>query len=134
MKKFFLLALVSFVFFACGGSAENEGGKVVSDDATVYVYYFHGKQRCMTCNAVENVVKETVETYFGANDNVVFLPLLSDERANSTLVERYNVSWNGLIVSKGEDFSDITGEAFANAVNNSEVLVELLINEINNRL
>ena len=134
MKKFFLLALVSFVFFSCGSSAENEGDKVVSDDTTIYVYYFHGKQRCMTCNAVEKVVQETVETFFSSNENVVFLPLLSDDRANSSLVEKFDVSWNGLIVSKGDDFTDITGEAFANAVNNSEVLVGLLIKEINNRL
>lgn len=143
MRNVLLIMLSLFLVTACGNGgqkkAQNTGAATetkaeVADANTVYVYYFHGKQRCMTCNTVEKVAKEAIAANYGSNTNVKFLVLPTDDKANEALVEKYEISWNGLIVAKGENSINITEQAFANAVNNPDVLVELIKTEVNNRL
>lgn len=64
MKQILLLAAITLIALTSCGSRGNkktsENTKVettaqVSNPSTVYVYYFHGKQRCKTCIAVGNV-------------------------------------------------------------------------------
>lgn len=137
MKNVLFIMLSLFVVTACGESgakkAPNSGNETeatVADANTVYVYYFHGKQRCMTCNTVEKVAKEAIETNFTSNTIVKFLVLPTYERTNEALVEKYEVSWNGLIIAKGDNSVNITEKAFANAVKNPEVLVDLIKQEV----
>ncbi len=144
MKNVLLIAFSLLMLTSCGGcggqkKAQNTGEATetktaVADANTVYVYYFHGKQRCMTCNTVEKVAKEAIAANYGSNTNVKFLVLPTDDKANEALVEKYEISWNGLIVAKGDNSINITEQAFANAVNNPDVLVELIKSEVNNRL
>ncbi len=142
MKHLIILSLAVLSLTACG----NRNNKKVADNAatettvqavnssTVYVYYFHGKQRCKTCIAVGNVTKETVETAYSNNANVKFSEILTTEKEYENLFEKYEVSWNALIIAKGDDFVDITEQAFATAVSNPESLTNLIKNEVNKRL
>lgn len=147
MKNVLLIVLSLFLVVACGNGApkknQRAGSSVVTkgtDEAkateanTVYVYYFHGKQRCMTCNTVEKVARQAVEANFGSNSQVQFRALPTHEKANAALVERYEISWNGLIIDKGGNKVNITEQAFANAVNHPDVLIELIKREVNKRL
>lgn len=141
MKKNILMAFIAFVLLAsCGGSGtktteRNKGASSEVVDANlVNVYYFHGKQRCKTCIAVGNVTKETVETAYSNNANVKFSEILTTEKEYENLFEKYEVSWNALIIAKGDDFVDITEQAFATAVSNPESLTNLIKNEVNKRL
>lgn len=141
MKNVLLIMLSLLLVTACGDGgakkAPNSGNETeasVADANTVYVYYFHGKQRCMTCNTVEKVAKEAIESNYASNANVKFLVLPTYEKPNETLVEKYEILWNGLIIAKGDNFVNITEQAFANAVNNPEVLVDLIKQEVGSRL
>ncbi|MDL2230893.1 nitrophenyl compound nitroreductase subunit ArsF family protein [Bacteroidales bacterium OttesenSCG-928-L19] len=138
MKKVILMAFVAIVLASCGGNGKtaNEGSKnaSVEDANLVNVYYFHGKQRCKTCIAVGNVTKETVETAYANNSNVKFAEILTTEKEYENLFEKYEVSWNALIIAKGDDFVDITEQAFATAVNNPESLTNLIKDEVNKRI
>ncbi|MBP6064694.1 MAG: hypothetical protein KA519_03705 [Bacteroides sp.] len=142
MKKILWIVLSLLLVTACGNGGQkkvqptSEATETKMEDAnTVYVYYFHGKQRCMTCNAVEKVVKEAIEANYASNAKVKFMPLSTDDKANEALVEKYEISWNGLIIDKGGNNSiNITEQAFANAVNNPDVLIELLKSEVADRL
>jgi hypothetical protein len=49
-------------------------------------------------------------------------------------VEKYEISWNGLIIDKGGNVINITEQAFANAVNSPDVLADLIKSEVNKRL
>jgi hypothetical protein len=98
------------------------------------VYYFRSKQHCATCAAVTKVAKETIEKAFVGNDNVRFTEILTNEKVNEALIDKYEVTWNALIIVKGEDFVDITNQAFATAVGNPQALENLIKDEVNKRL
>lgn len=140
MKHVLLIMLSLLLVTACNSGQKkapetgNETEITVADANTVYVYYFHGKQRCVTCNAVEKVATETIEANYASNSKLKFMVLPTYEKTNETLVEKYEISWNGLIIAKGGNSVNITEQAFANAVNNPEVLVDLIKKEVNSRL
>jgi hypothetical protein len=144
MKKSILIGLTTVTLFtACGqATGKKESKEITSTETTVQsaeasavnVYYFHGKQRCKTCVAVEKVTKETIEKAYADNKNVRFVEIKTDDKANIELVEKYQITWNALIIEKGNNHIDLTKEGFANAVNTPEVLAELIKKEVNARL
>lgn len=143
MKQFCAVALLVLSLSACGNSSsknkstENTTTSVAVqaiNPSTVYVYYFHGKQRCKTCMEVEKVAKQTIEDTYANNSNVKFIEVNTSDKQNNALVEKYEVSWNALIIAKGNSSIDITEQAFANAVNKPEVMVDLIKNEVNKKL
>lgn len=144
MKQLLILSLAVLSLTACGNrnnkkTAENAGTETVTtvqtaDPSTVYVYYFHGKQRCKTCIAVGDVSEKSVKDLYANNPNVKFVEVLTHEEQNAPLVEKYEVTWNALIIAKGDDSNEITKYAFANAVNSPDVLTELIKTEVDKRL
>lgn len=136
MKKTLLIMFTLLIIAACGssGSQKEEKSTTVADANNVYLYYFHGKQRCKTCIAVENVVREVVDSIYKNEPKVQFKVLLTDEPANQALVEKYQISWNSLIIAKGEDSANLTEEAFANAISKPNLLVDLIQKEVDSRL
>lgn len=133
MKTFIISVFTVFILISCGGKNSQKTVEQ-ADDSTVYVYYFHGKQRCKTCIAVEDVTKQTITNEYNGNDKVQFVEVKTDEAVNASLVEKYQVTWNALIIAKGEDHIDITNDAFATAVESSEILAEHIKTEVNKRL
>ena len=142
MKKCFLIGLMVLAVLTVWGQEKSKKAssstksevKQASASTVVNVYYFHGKQRCKTCMAVENVTKETIAKAYGGNKNVKFIEVKTEDKANAPLVEKYKVTWNALIIEKGKDYIDLTRQGFANAVNKPEVLSELIQKEVNARL
>ena len=135
MKKSLLIGIIALLFIACGGNSQ----KKVSDSAkadpdVVNVYYFHGKQRCKTCIAVGDVAQKTIADSYAGNKKVKFTEVNTSEKENEALVEKYQVTWNALIIAKSDNSVDITEQAFANAVNNPQVLESMLKDEVNKRL
>ena len=59
MKKILFLIAVCFAFISCNMNAKNgteaQTQKEVTVKDHVEVLYFHGKQRCATCMAIESV-------------------------------------------------------------------------------
>jgi hypothetical protein len=143
MKKVAVLAFMLIVALAACNqnpkkAGSNETSKVetidTADPSVVYVYYFHGKQRCKTCIAVGDVSKETVEKEYADNDKVKFIEIDNSDKANEILCEKYEVSWNALIIAKGDDFIEITDQAFATAVGNPQALEKLIKEEVDKRI
>ncbi len=144
MKQALFMLLAAITFSACGSGNEKKTEASVEtsvqttevtsvasvDPSTVYVYYFHGKQRCKTCIAVQKFAAEAVSQIYGDNQEVQFMEVMTDETNNKELVEKYGVTWNALIVAKGDDHIDMTQDAFANP----EGVKELLKSEIDRRL
>lgn len=147
MRKVLLFLFAAVVLTACGNGNEKkadaagvspdtsetttEPASVASaDPSTVYVYYFHGKQRCKTCIAVQNHSKEAIDQMYGDNQKVQFMEVLIEDAGYKELVEKYGVSWSTLIVAKGDDYVDLTQNSFANP----EGVNELLKAEVDRRL
>lgn len=142
MKNVVLALLVLLSTTACQSSGNNKSESTVIkaaveaaiDPSVTQVYYIHGKQRCKTCIAVGEVSKKTVETLYGGNEKVRFIEINSSEAGNEALIEKFAVTFNALIVSKGEQSTNLTEHAFATALNNPESLQAKLKETINSYL
>ncbi len=111
----------------CCGNSTHE--KVVVDDISnskVQVYYFHGTRRCATCQAVENVTKETVDQNF--LDQVGFLSVNREEEKE--LTAKFKISGQALLIVSGDRVVDLTSEAFLNARTNPDKLTKKLVSTI----
>lgn len=142
MNKSILVLFFAVLLAACGNkttsqqaeSRTQEKQTVTKADASVVnVYYFHGKKRCKTCITVGDLAKKTIEETYAGNNNVKFIEVDTSDKQFEDLVNKYEVSWNALIITKGENSVDITEQAFANAVNNPDVLNGLIKKEVNQR-
>lgn len=82
MNKLILAFVVCFGLTACGNNdaKKNDTVKVEQTQSQevnnrVEILYFHGKQRCATCMAIEKNAKEVIEAQFAEeikNGTVVF--------------------------------------------------------------
>ena len=65
MKKILFLIAACFAFISCNMNAKNgteaQTQKEVTVKDHVEVLYFHGKQRCATCMAIESNTKAAME-------------------------------------------------------------------------
>lgn len=113
-----------FGLFACGNNNSNNDkakGEEPKRDC-VEVLYFHGKQRCATCMAIEKNAKEAVEAQFAEelkNGTVVFKSIDISKDENEKIAAKYEVTWSSLIISRWKDGKEscenLTEFAFANA-------------------
>lgn len=133
MKQLFLLSIL--FLSAIVGMAQNTKGTYVE------VLYFHGKQRCVTCMAIEKYSKEVVFSDMAAlakEGKVKFRVIDISTEEGKKMAEKYRVSWSSLYVNQWKDGkesrNDMTRFSFSNARNNTaefkkklkEKVVELL--------
>lgn len=88
----------------------------------VEVMYFHGKQRCVTCMAIEKYAQEVVEKDFAnekKNGKVVFKVVDISTPEGAKIAKDYRVTWSSLFVNGWkngkETRNDMTQFAFKNA-------------------
>lgn len=141
MKRIVLLlsiASVALIMMSCGGSTEKKSTETtkveVTESAKVMVYYFHSKQRCKTCLAIQDVAEQTVAENFVDNADVKFLELDFTENANEAIAEKYEVAGSSLIIVSGNEHINLTDDAFANALRNPDELKDAIVGEVNNYL
>lgn len=134
MKNLVLFIFSLLVLVSCGDKdskkSEKENMEINQEqNSGVNVYYFHGNQRCKTCIAVQDLTKATIEKTY-PNTEVRFIEVNTSEKENEALVEKYEVSWNALIIEKGENSEDLTEQAFALAVNSPKELEKIIIETV----
>ncbi len=142
MNKSILIVLLTVFFTACGNKTENKQAEnstqeqtvATADASVINVYYFHGKQRCKTCIAIENVTKNAITENYKDNPKVKYTEVNIDESTNKDLVEKYEIAFSSLLIAKGENSTDLTEQAFANAVNSPDVLTNQIKEEVNKRI
>ena len=107
----------------------------------VEVLYFHGKQRCATCMAIESNTKAAVETSFAEqikNGDVVFRIIDITKEENEKIAEKYEVTWSSLFVVKyknGKETSEnMTEFAFGNARKSPDVFKDGVVKTVNEML
>ncbi len=108
MKKqilFFLAMVMTSAIFA---------GTPVST-TKIEVYYFHFTRRCMTCQNVEKVSKNAVETLYAEkvkSGQVSFQSVNLDEKAGEAIGAKYKIEGQTLIVIAGDKKVDLTDKGF----------------------
>ena len=111
---------------SCGGGDNTATAKSPEKDR-VEVIYFHGKQRCATCMAIEKNAKEVVNTLFTnelENGTVVFKTVDISPPEGEKIADRYEVTWSSLFVNKWkggkETRNNMTEFGFGNARKNPD--------------
>lgn len=118
------LGVIAFSAHSCGGSTkDNSASKekaLVDNKETdqIKAYYFHATRRCATCQAVEDVLQETITEYYA--DKVIFESINRDEERDNPLMNKYKVSGQTLLIIKGDNKVDLTNYAFLNARTNPD--------------
>jgi thiol-disulfide isomerase/thioredoxin len=129
---------MAMIMMSCGGSTEKKSTETtkveVAETAKVMVYYFHSKQRCKTCLAIQDVAAQTIAENFANNADVKFVELDYTESANEAIADKFEVAGSSLIVVSGDTQKNLTSEAFANALRGPEILKEIIITEVNKHL
>lgn len=142
MKKLLLIITLCMGLAACSnGNTKNESKteKQVKKDV-VEVLYFHGKQRCATCVAIEKNSKELLESTFAdklKSGKLVFKSV--DIIENEELADKYEVSWSSLIIvdydkNGKEEATNLTEFAFGNARTNPDNFKKGVAEQINTML
>jgi hypothetical protein len=101
------------------------------NDAKVKVYYFHGKQRCVTCTTAQQVAHQAINENYSNTPEVAFIEVDVDDPANAELAEKYEVVFSTLIIAGNNSHKDITDKAFALAMSNPADLKALIVAETN---
>lgn len=127
MKKIVLMAVACLALVSCGMGTKNESsaqGVEVGVPARicVEVLYFHGKQRCATCMAIEKNASESVSKEFAEEikkGDVAFRVIDITKEENEAIAEKYEVTWSSLFVVGHKDgketVENMTDFAFTNA-------------------
>ena len=113
----------------------------IATDIYVEVLYFHGKQRCATCKAIDKHTKEVVNVDLAElvkNGKLRFKEIDISTPEGEKLAEKYRVSWSSLYVNKWEngkeERNDMTRFGFQNARSNTTVFKKELKQKINRLL
>ena len=90
-------------------SAPDPGAAIATPaaDGALTVYYFHATRRCQTCNKIEALAREAVETTFAdeiAGGRLVFKSLNMEEPENQRFIEAFGLVSNTVVMQQGEDF------------------------------
>ena len=134
MKKIcFLCFCLGLLLAACGGNARKESPVADAQEEVavsdgVEVLYFHGKQRCATCIAIEKGTQEVMEKDLAdavRKGEVKFRTIDISREENEAVAEKYEVTWSSLFVVKHKDgvetVENLTKFAFGNARKSPEV-------------
>ena len=119
------------------GSGENTASAKSTQKDRVEVIYFHGKQRCATCMAIEKNTREVINSLFAKelkNGKVVFKIVDISTTEGEKIADRYEVTWSSLFVNKWkggkETRNNMTEFAFGNARKNPDAFKKGLANKI----
>lgn len=139
MKKAIVYLISLLLITSCTGNKkaesfcekQNEEAQQANQKAidekvgTVELLYFHGKQRCLTCMAIEKFSTETVAKEFQEQvDSGKLIYKIIDIDKEEALADKYEVASSSLILithtSQGEKVTNLTQFAFSCARKESE--------------
>ena len=107
----------------------------------VEVIYFHGKQRCPTCMAIEKHAREVVEHDFARQKKlgkVKFMVIDINSAEGRKIAKDYRVSYSSLFLNSRrggkQSRTDITRFAFKNARKHTDVFKKEIADKINELL
>ena len=143
MKKVFLMLILTVGLFSCSTKSSetqtNTTGVAEEVNDHVELIYFHGKQRCITCRAIEKFSKEVVDSLVATGipaDKLSFKVIDIDE--NEVLADSYEVTGSSLFLVKyngGQETRDnLTSFGFGNAKSKPDVFKQGLTEKIETAL
>ena len=113
-RKILTVLLMALILFSIAAmvvrelNSRHEDTTAVSVPAdAVVVYYFHGTQRCMTCNRIEELTKQAVQENFAdqlADGKIVFRSVNVDDPAKEHYIRDFQLSTRTVVMQKGDRY------------------------------
>lgn len=115
-KRLLTLALLLFVGVSLaivarreirGRDAASEEAQVAVGKDVLTVYYFHGTQRCMKCNKIEQLAREAIEGKYAdalKDGSVVFSSVNLDDPANRHFIKDFQLTVRSVVMARGDRF------------------------------
>ena len=133
---------ISLLLFSCSGKPKTENKQEVSAQGDrVEVIYFHGKQRCVTCRAIEQLTNEVLEATFKNQIDkgaVVYKVIDISKKENGQIADKYEVTWSSLFVNGWKDgkenVNNMTEFSFSNARKSPDKFKEGIKNKVDELL
>lgn len=125
MRILFIIA-TSILLLSCN---DNRSKKIETETKSadiIEVLYFHGKQRCITCNTIEKLTKEVVDSMANEKIKMKVIDITTDE----SLADKYEIAWSSLIVDHGGKIINLTKMGFKYAKNEPQVFKANLANAL----
>jgi hypothetical protein len=119
-----LAMLILLVFTACNSEAQNtKKAPPASTNSTIEVIQFHSEHRCMTCNKIESLTRETLTSY----KDISFSLVNVDDKKNKEKAEKFEATGTALYLynAKTGKKKDLTDFAFMNAGNKDKFIAGL---------
>jgi maltose-binding protein MalE len=123
-----LLSLTTFIMLeACSSNNSTIEQQTINVSEGIQVIQFHSAHRCMTCNKIEELTKQTLE----ANKEINFKLVDVDDPSNEAMAEEFEATGTALFLFNPANGTkkDLTDFAFLHA-GNEEEFVNLLQKEI----
>ena len=130
MKSKIIIVLAVFTtFFSCKNEAKEEtkiSENTVQTD--IQLIQFHTEHRCITCNNIEKLSKETIT----GNEAISFVLYNVDDEKNAKVAEQFEATGTSLYLynSKTKATKDLTEMAFMYAKNEGDKFKTELQKEI----
>lgn len=130
MKKLLFILLAIIGLTSCGNNqnSNTQSSTKATQKDVIEVIYFHGKQRCITCNAIEKLTKEVIETDFTQqikDGKIIFKIIDISTKEGEKIADQYEVTWSSLYINKWEDSkeakNDMTDFGFSYAKSSPDV-------------
>lgn len=129
MKKLMSLSILTILVATFSSlnsfAVEKKTKTVVTKTTKIEVYYFHYTRRCITCNAVESVTKETIAEMYPAQFKkglITFTSVNLDEKNSKTIAEKCKAEGQALLVISAGKRVDLTDKGFMYAKSSPEKL------------
>lgn len=130
------LFVMSLVIVSCGQAGGNQV-KEETGEGIVQVMYFHGKQRCATCQAMEEQTKALLDSEYQAElqeGKLKFRVVDFSEPEGEAVADRYEVAFSSLLLDKDGQIDDLTDMGFRYARTEPETFKANLKTEIDQLL
>lgn len=130
MKKIIIVVMLFATFFSCKNEMKEELKPIVenSEATEIQLIQFHTEHRCITCNNIEKLSKESIKD----NDAISFVLYNVDDEKNAKVAEQFEATGTSLYLynSKTKATKDLTEMAFMYAKNEGEKFKTELQKEI----
>lgn len=118
-----IFATILLLLFSFNGNAQAKTTTKSTTKSNIEIIQFHSEHRCMTCNKIEELTRETLKSY----PSVPFSLVNVDDTKNEKIAEQFEATGTALFLynpktKKKQDLSDM---AFMNASDKEKFIKEL---------
>ena len=126
-----VFATLMLLFVSCNSNGQNTKKETsIVEVSTIEVIQFHSEHRCVTCNLIEKLTKETLQQNFSS---IPFKLINVVDSKNEKMAKKFEVTGTALFLynPKTGKKKDLTDFAFMNAKSKPEEFKKGLEKEIN---